>query len=51
MVRFRNFGGAQVALALVGHPGYGLCAGLKTCGPGRKAGAASRRMKSVLIDL
>lgn len=51
VVRFRSFGGAQVALALAGHPGYGLCAGLKTCGPGCKAGAASRRMKSVLIDL
>lgn len=51
VARFRSFGGAQVALALVGHPGYGLCAGLKTCGPGCNAGAASRRMKSVLIDL
>ena len=49
--RFRSFGGTQVALALAGHPGYGLCAGLTTCGPGRKAGTANRRTKSVLIDL
>ena len=51
VARFQSFGGTQVALALAGHPGYGLCAELTTCGPGRKAGTASRRMQSVLIDL